>query len=136
MHNKGKIYLGATGQGFHLKKEISSMLEELGEYLVVDLGVFEIGDQATCEDIGREVGEKVLENGHREGSKTDHLHGDDVYGILISGEGCDLAEEANKMDGIRAVYGDSDFSDANILALGSQSVSFDEASELIHKFLG
>ena len=57
-HPNGKIYLGADTSGYELKVAIKGCIEGL-ELMMIDLGVFAIEEHALCEDIGREVAEKV-----------------------------------------------------------------------------
>ena len=55
------VYIGADKEGYDFKKHLVADLKSDG-LTVVDLGVYMIEEQASTEDLGREIGEKVAQD--------------------------------------------------------------------------
>jgi RpiB/LacA/LacB family sugar-phosphate isomerase len=137
--SKGKLYLGADIDGYEAKEFLRTKLDAKG-YLVIDLGVFDLDQQADYNDIAREVAEKVVENLR---IKDNHDHGKVTLGILIAGDGGKMMASANQLDGAKAYTATkveegstlrSEFG-ANILCLGTDDFGIEEISVVVDKFL-
>lgn len=128
--NHGDVYVGADQDGYHLKQKIEEYLEGKGMH-VVDLGVFNIGEQADYADIAREVVEKVREN---RGAR----------GILVSNSGVGMCMTANRHPGIRAVCCVDEAlarkareeTDANVICLGGEFMDEQRAFKILDAFFG
>ncbi len=143
-HEKGKVYFGAMRSGYEMKMALRDFVEECG-YLAIDLGVFGIEDQATVEDMGREVAEKVVENEHQDETAYDTKnHGNGIYGVLISAVGDDLVAEANKLCDACAVVVTSehaaqrarDSEHTKIIGIGADITDLEEVKKIIGVFTG
>ncbi len=123
-----KIALGSDHAGFELKQKIKQKLTAQG-VTVDDRGT---NSTVSCDypDFARAVAEEVAE------------HGADL-GILVCSTGIGMSIAANKVPGIRAAKVDTEFeaarsrehNDANVLALGADTVSEDVASKIVDKWL-
>jgi ribose 5-phosphate isomerase B len=123
-----KIALGSDHAGFELKEKIKQNLTAQG-ISVDDRGT---NSAASCDypDYARAVGDEVA------------AHGAD-FGILVCSTGIGMSIAANKIPGIRAAKVDSEFeatlsrehNDANVLALGANIISDDEAFKIVNKWL-
>ncbi len=123
-----KIALGADHAGFELKEKIKQKLAAEG--ITVD----DRGTTSTASvdypDYARAVGEEVA------------AHGADL-GILVCSTGIGMSIAANKVPGIRAAKVDTEFeaersrehNDANVLTMGADTVSQDEAFKIVDKWL-
>lgn len=138
-YEQGKLYLGADCDGYEMKEFLRSKIDGNG-FLVIDLGVFDIEEQADYNDVAREVAEKVVENGR---IKDNHDHGEVTLGVLISADGGKLMASANQLDGAKAYTANSkeqakeikaEFG-ANILCIGTDNVGMDEVCEVVNAFL-
>ncbi|MBI4059151.1 ribose-5-phosphate isomerase [Candidatus Microgenomates bacterium] len=124
-----EIYIGADHGGYELKEELKKYLSELG-YQVEDVGNHQVDPQDDYPDFIIPVAQKVVENS-------------DSLGIVLgrSGNGEQIA--ANKIKGIRAALCLSEkmaelartHNDANVLSLGGDFVSVDEAKKIVKTFL-
>jgi len=124
------VYIGADHRGFELKNKLIEYLKNK-EILVEDMG----NDHQDPEDdfpvfasqVSKKVQKKTEEN----------------KGIVICGSGVGVSITANKFKGIRCVLGfNSDqvksaveHNQVNVLALGADYVDFNQAKELVEKFL-
>lgn len=125
------VYLGSDQYGYDCKAKVKDYLEIEG-YNVIDLGVFNIEEQADYPDIAREVGEKIAENGH-----------DGTMGVLIDATGIGMMMAANKVPGVRATVATSEemarmareANDANIVCVGTKVVENTTAVEIVNVFL-
>jgi ribose 5-phosphate isomerase B len=118
------IAIGCDHAGFELKKEVLSLLEDLG----IDTKDFGTDRPVSVDypDFGEKVSEAVS-NGKAE------------KGILICGTGIGMSIVANKFPGIRASLCNDLFTarmsrlhnDANILVLGGRIVGLDLAAEIV-----
>jgi ribose 5-phosphate isomerase B len=122
------IYMGADHAGFEVKGKLKDFLEEQG-YHVTDLGVFN-DDPADYPDISREVSEKVVE-----------VPGS--FGILLCGSGVGMCIVANKLNGIRAAFANTEdladtarrHNNANVLTLGARNTDFELIKKIALKFM-
>ena len=128
-----KIYIGTDHAGFELKEELKIFLEKLG-CEVEDKGAYEFNEaddypdfifpvvKAVAEDIARDLGSR---------------------GIVIGGSGQGEAIVANKVKGIRAAVVYDEYSsemsrkhnDANIISLGTRTLTISKAKELVKLWL-
>lgn len=124
-----RIYLGADHRGFDLKQALKAALAAM-EYEVVDLGATAIDVQDDFVDFARLVALKVA--------------GDpDARGILLCGSGAGMCIAANKVSGIRCAVGHTvgevqaarSDDNINVLSLGVDYVSEDEAQKMVQAFL-
>lgn len=122
------IYLGADHGGFSFKEKIKKFLDELKvEYQ--DLGNLKFEPLDDFPDFALLVAKKVVETNGK--------------GILFCTNGLGVCLAANKVKGIRAVSPTSKKSsqqsrehlDANVLCLGSHTLSFREAKKIIKIWL-
>jgi ribose 5-phosphate isomerase B len=123
-----KIALGADHAGFELKEKIKQKLAAEG--ITVD----DRGTTSTVSvdypDYARAVAEEVAANGAD-------------LGILVCSTGIGMSIAANKVPGIRAAKVDTEFeaersrehNDANVLTLGAQTISEDEAYKVVDTWL-
>jgi ribose 5-phosphate isomerase B len=129
---KPKVFIGADHGGFALKEELKAHLQKLG-HQVGDFGTH--GTEAVdFPDFAFLVAQAVVGN---------RAAGGDAVGIMIDSIGQASAIAANKIPGIRAVVGFSDFaikssrehSDANLLCLGGQLLGAGLAKSLVESWL-
>lgn len=124
-----KVYLGTDHAGFDLKEKVKVFLQHDG-YEIVDCGAFSLDKDDDYPDFISKAAIEVAGEANSEGI---------VFGKSGAGE-CIVA---NKIKGIRAVLGFNKdnvklarlHNDANILSLGSDFVSFNQAKKLIAIFL-
>lgn len=124
-----KIYLGADHAGFDFKENIKNFLTKEG-YEVEDCGAFTFDKNDDYPDFVSKAAEKTSKNSSS-------------FGIVFGKSGAGECIVANKIKGIRAILGFSEenvilgrtHNDANILSLGSEFVSNDEACNLVKLFL-
>ncbi|MBF8250148.1 MAG: ribose 5-phosphate isomerase [Candidatus Levybacteria bacterium] len=124
-----KIYLGTDHAGFEFKEQIKDYLIK-ENYDVVDCGarIFDANDDYP--DFISIVGENVGRN-------------TDSYGIVFGKSGAGECMTANKYKGTRAFLAINEknvrlareHNDANIISLGSEIVTLEEAKKLIKIFL-
>jgi ribose 5-phosphate isomerase B len=124
-----KIVMGADHAGFELKEACRAFLEESGEHIVVDLGVF---NRQSCDypEIAHKVAQAVAK-------------GDYSRGILVCGTGIGMSIVANRYKGVRAALCHDPYSarmsrlhnDANILAMGGRISGLGIAQEILEQFL-
>lgn len=123
------IYIGSDHLGYEWKQQVKDYLEKKGEK-VVDLGVFDIAEQADYPDIAREVSEKVAEN-------------EGAMGVLIDATGVGMMIAANKVPTVRATVATSEkmariareCSDANVVCLGTQVMPLELVNPVLDTFL-
>lgn len=123
-----KIALGADHAGYELKERVKAHLASQG-YEVDDQGT--IGNNSVdYPDFAAKVAHQVAEK------KAD-------FGVLVCGSGIGMAISANKVRGIRAATGNSEYeaqmarehNDANVLAIGSRILKEDTAFNVVDRFL-
>ncbi len=123
-----KIALGADHAGFELKEKIKQKLIAAG--ITVDDRGTNSTTSVDYPDYAKAVAEEVA-------SKASEL------GILVCSTGIGMSIAANKVPGIRAAKVDTEFeaersrehNDANVLTLGADTVSADEALKIVDKWL-
>jgi ribose 5-phosphate isomerase B len=123
-----KIALGSDHAGFELKEKIKQKLTARG-VTVDDRGT---NSTASCDypDFARAVAEEVAAQGAD-------------LGILVCSTGIGMSIAANKVPGIRAAKVDTEFeaersrehNDANVLALGADTIAPDLAFSVVDKWL-
>lgn len=122
------IAIGADHGGFEMKRELDRLLTESG-YKVRDFGTHSI-DAVDYPDIAHAVARAVAD------SQAD-------LGIIIDGAGVGSAMTANKVPGIRAAAcysiavarNSREHNDANVLTLGSKTITNDEMREIVEAWL-
>ena len=123
------IFIGADHRGFAMKEGLIAWLTQQG-YQVVDMGATDFTEGDDYPDYAMRVAEKVVEHS-------------DNKGILLCGSGVGMAVAANKTKGVRAANIQSvdvaksarNDDDINILALGSDVVSLEDAQAITATFL-
>ncbi len=122
------IAVAADHAGFELKQKIIEYLSRKQiEYL--DLGVFS-GERADYPDYGVRAAEEVVSGRCR-------------FGIIVCGTGIGISISANKVEGARAALCCNEYmaemarrhNDANLLALGGRTTTFEIAERIIDVFL-
>jgi ribose 5-phosphate isomerase B len=123
------IALGADHGGFKMKEELKSFLKGLG-HQVHDFGT-NSEDPVDYPDLAYAVAKSVAE-------------GTADLGIVIDGAGVGSAMTANKVPGVRAAAcysvevarNSREHNGANVLTLGSKTISSDEMREIVRAWLG
>ncbi len=123
------IYLGSDHGGFELKQELKAYLEAEGVQ-TEDLGALSLNPTDDYTDFIIPVAEKVA------------VSPDDL-GIVIGRSGNGEAIAANKVNGVRAALclnetmaeKSRDHNNANVLSLGADYITLDEAKKIVQKFL-
>jgi ribose 5-phosphate isomerase B len=125
---KEKVYLGSDHAGFMLKEQLKEHLSGLG-IPCEDLGnrVYEPGDDYP--DYAFKVAEKVASGGGR--------------GVIVCDSGVGVCIAANKARGVRAVNAPNtriarvsrEHNDTNVLCLGQDYLSPEEAMEILDAWL-
>ncbi len=124
------ICIGADHRGFSLKEEIITYLKSVG-YHVVDCGNSEYDENDDYPEFAAKTAEAV--------SKDPFNH----RGIVICGSGVGVDIVANKFRFIRSVLSFSpehaavsrEHDDTNVLALGADMLSRDEAIQIVSAWL-
>ena len=128
-----KIYIGTDHAGFELKEELKIFLESLG-CEVEDKGAYEFNKADDYPDFIYPVVKAV---------SKDIARDLDSRGIVIGGSGQGEAIVANKVKGIRAAVVYDEYSaemsrmhnDANIISLGTRTLTISKAKELVKLWL-
>ncbi len=124
-----KLVLASDHGGLNLRKEIATLLDELGhEY--EDMGC-ECSDSVDYPDYAFPAAEKVA-------------NGEVEKGILICGTGIGMSISANKVKGIRCALAHDVYSarltaehnDSNMLAMGERVIGPGLATEIVKAWLG
>lgn len=121
------VYIGSDHAGFQMKEQLKPHLEAKG-FHVTDLGVFN-EEPSDYPDIGREIGEKVMENGG-------------AYGIAICGSGIGICMAVNKTVGVRGVLAVDEkmaeasrkHNNANVLCLQGREADVEKNKRIVDKF--
>lgn len=122
------VAIGADHGGFEMKTELARLLAELG-YKARDFGTHST-DAVDYPDIAHAVARAVADK------QAD-------LGIIIDGAGVGSAMTANKVPGIRAAAcysvdvakNSREHNDANILTLGSKTITIDEMRAIVRAWL-
>ncbi len=128
-----KIYIGTDHAGFELKEELKIFLENLG-CEVEDKGAYEFNEADDYPDFIYPVVKAVAEDIAKDWNSR---------GIVIGGSGQGEAIVANKVKGIRAAVVYDEYSaemsrkhnDANILSLGTRTLTISKAKKLVQLWL-
>ena len=123
------IAVGADHGGFKMKEELKAFLNELG-HQVHDFGT-NSEDAVDYPDFAYAVAKSVSE-------------GSADVGIVIDGAGVGSAMTANKVPGVRAAAcysvavarNSREHNDANVLTLGSKTITSPEMREIVRAWLG
>jgi ribose 5-phosphate isomerase B len=123
------VAIGADHGGFKMKGELKNLLESLG-HLVRDYGT-NSEDAVDYPDFAHAVARAVADE-----------HAD--VGIIIDGAGVGSCMTANKVPGVRAAAcysivvakNSREHNDANVLTLGSQTITSAEMREIVTAWLG
>jgi len=124
-----KIYLGTDHAGFEFKEKIKDYLNE-NQYEVIDCGALAFDPNDDYPDFISKVGENVAEE---IGS----------FGIVLGKSGAGECIVANKFKNVRAFLAVNEqnvklareHNDANVISIGSEIISLDQAKKLIELFL-
>ena len=124
-----KIYLATDHKGFELKEFLKEQLTKEG-YDIEDCGAFQFDPNDDYPDLIKLAAQKVSQN-------------KDSFGIILGKSGTGEAIVANKIKGIRAVVAFSEenvrlsreHNNANIISLGAQFISNEEAVSFIKLFI-
>jgi len=122
------VAIGADHGGFKMKEELAGLLRDLG-HTVHDFGTSS-EDPVDYPDFAHAVARSVAD-------KTSDL------GIIIDGAGVGSAMTANKVPGVRAAAcysvavakNSREHNDANVLTLGSKTISSNEMREIVMAWL-
>ena len=121
------VYIGADQEGYNFKKHLINDLKSDG-LIVVDLGVFMIEEQATLEDLGREIGEKVAQDA-------------ESIGIIIEETGlnmCIVADEMSKVHPAICLKDqdiDFDATNCNTVCLSENCMDYPTSLQKVRKFI-
>lgn len=124
------IYFGADHRGFNLKEYLKEFVKNQG-YEIFDVGAAMLEPGDDYPEYARAVGKKVSLDPR--GSR----------GILVCGSGVGMDVAANKFKHVRAAFGASadevasarHDDDVNVLALGADFLSEEEAAKIVKAFL-
>lgn len=127
---KKTIYIGTDHAGYEYKEAIKAALESDG-YMVVDKGAFQFEEKDDYPDFIYPVATAVAEDPESR------------VGVVLGGSGQGEAILANKVKGIRAAIGFSEFvvkatrehNNSNILSLGQRTISKEDAIAYVKLFL-
>lgn len=123
-----QIAIGADHGGYEMKEELKRFLQELGHH-ARDFGTYST-DAVDYPDIAHAVARAVAEK------EAD-------LGIVIDGAGVGSCMTANKVPGVRAAAcysvdvarNSREHNDANVLTLGSKTITNDEMKEIVRVWL-
>jgi ribose 5-phosphate isomerase B len=123
-----KVIIGCDHAGFPLKKQVKTLLENLG-HTVEDVGCHDEGS------VDYPVYGKAVAAGVADGEFT--------KGILVCGSGLGMSMIANRFKGVRAALCNDLYSavlsrqhnDANLLVLGGRLIGSDLAGEIVTTWL-
>ncbi len=128
MESKKRLALASDHGGFELKEKVKDFLK-MRNLEVIDLGT-NSEDSVDYPEFGKKCGKFVAD-------------GNADLGIVICGTGIGISIAANKVDGIRCALCTSKemaemskkHNNANVLALGGRTTSFEQAKEIISTWL-
>ena len=129
MSKKPTIYLGADHAGWEAKEKVKKVLEDK-EYKVVDMGNRDLVEDDDYPDFGHAVAKRVTAD---PGS----------VGIVSCGNAQGICIVANKVKGVRAAVGFSEYAaetsrtddDANVLCLPGRVLSEKKLADVVVKWL-
>jgi len=125
-----EIFIGADHNGFKMKGQLISWLEELG-HTVVDVGAEALDEHDDYPDYGIKVAEAVAADSENR------------RGVLVCGSGVGMAVVADKVPGVRAaLIHDENIAEAaqrdddiNVLSLGASHININQAKTVIKTWL-
>lgn len=125
-----ELYIGADHKGFRMKQDLLLWFQQNG-YEVTDVGTHSPSDDDDYTDYAEHLAHAVAEDP------------DNRRGVLLCGSGVGMAVAANKVPGIRAaLIHDAAIAkdarnddDINVLTLGAEHITSDEAERVIDAFL-
>jgi ribose 5-phosphate isomerase B len=123
------VAVGADHGGFKMKEELKDLLEQLG-HRIHDFGTHS-EDAVDYPDVAHAVARSVAD-------------GASDIGIIIDGAGVGSAMTANKVPGVRAAAcysievarNSREHNDANVLTLGSKTISSKQMRDIVEAWLG
>ena len=123
-----KIFIASDHGGFKLKKFIKSFLDK--DFAIKDLGPKQNKKSVDYPDFAHKLCKQVSKNKNN-------------FGILVCGSGVGMSIAANKIKGIRAAnvvdeltaIQSVEHNNVNVLCLGSNNVSNENALSIVLKFL-
>lgn len=121
------VYIGADKEGYDFKKHLVTDLKSDG-LTVVDLGVYMIEEQASTEDLGREIGEKVAQD-------------PESIGIIIEETGlnmCIIADEMKKVHSAICLKDQDiqfDATSCNTICLSENCMNYPDSIKNVRKFI-
>ena len=121
------VYIGADKEGYDFKKQLVTDLKSDG-LTVVDLGVYMIEEQASTEDLGREIGEKVAQD-------------PESIGIIIEETGlnmCIIADEMKKVHSAICLKDQDiqfDATSCNTICLSENCMKYPDSIKNVRKFI-
>ena len=124
-----KIAIGSDHGGWRLKEKLKRMLENTGDYDVIDVGTFS-KEPVDYPDIAALACAEVTS-------------GRAQYAILLCGTGIGISIAANKIAGIRAALCNDAYSarmsrehnDANVLTMGGRVIGWGLAVDIVNTWL-
>jgi len=127
--NKPTIYLGADHAGWEAKEKVKKILEK-GNFKVVDMGNRDLVEEDDYPDFGHAVAKRVVAD---PGS----------VGIVACGNAQGICIVANKVKGVRAAVGFSEYAaetsrtddNANILCLPGRVLSDKKLIDVVNKWI-
>lgn len=130
MSKKSSIYIASDHAGFPAKTQLKLFLEKKG-YEVLDLGPKTLNKSDDYPDFAFNLGKKIKNSGKN------------TRGIIICGSGVGVCIAANRINGVRAVYGADSYvvkmsradENSNVLCFGARNQTVDTMKKLISLWL-
>jgi ribose 5-phosphate isomerase B len=124
-----QVILGADHAGFELKKDLITLVEEIG-HTAIDVGAYQYDGADDYPDFAEAVANAMME---KKGER----------GIVICGSGVGASIVANKHPGIRAGICHDTYSahqcvehdDVNVLVLGARIIGIELACDIVRTYL-
>jgi ribose 5-phosphate isomerase RpiB len=139
----GSVYIGSDNDSHEIKQEVKTYLERL-DFLVIDLGVFDIEEPCDYTIMGREVAEKVLDNQENCEAEdfNDHISGCEVFGVLLNYTGLGMYTAADAVNNVEAAFCRTEQEieaakkkGALVLSLNTENQTAEQIKNLVHKFV-
>ena len=129
MNNNVNIIIGSDHAGFDLKEICKEHLENLSDFVVADIGVFD-RNSSDYPKVANKLAQAIARGDYR-------------FGILICGTGLGMSIAANRHKGVRAALCNDLYTvkmsrlhnDANILVLGARVIGDVLAVEVVKTWL-
>lgn len=110
------IYIISDPKSLNFKKAIKSLFDD--SFTVIDIGVFDIVEQVSAEDLVREIYEKMYE--HK-----------DSYGIIIDSEDVDMCAMVRKYKDLNPIDTLEQHGSFNVLCVNSYLMDLTAATEFV-----